>query len=105
MLYEVITLTKLYEHITDVHELPELLKGQIKHFFERYKELEAGKWVKVEGWGDKAEAIAEIEASVARYQEANKYVITSYSIHYTKLYENTGVSPVQMAVARQRYCI
>ena len=63
-------LTKLYDHITDVHELPELLKGQIRHFFERYKELEHGKWVKVEGWGDKAEAIAEIQASVVRYEES-----------------------------------
>jgi inorganic pyrophosphatase len=63
-------LTKQYEHINDVHELPELLKAQIRHFFERYKELEAGKWVKVEGWGDKAEAIAEIEASVVRYEES-----------------------------------
>nr|WP_321240146.1 inorganic diphosphatase [uncultured Tolumonas sp.] len=63
-------LTKQYEHINDVHELPELLKAQIRHFFERYKELEAGKWVKVEGWGDKADAIAEIEASVVRYEES-----------------------------------
>ena len=63
-------LTKQYEHINDVHELPELLKAQIRHFFERYKELEAGKWVKVESWGDKAEAIAEIEASVVRYEES-----------------------------------
>lgn len=63
-------LTKQYEHINDVHELPELLKAQIRHFFERYKELEAGKWVKVEGWGDKSEAIAEIEASVVRYEES-----------------------------------
>ena len=63
-------LTKQYEHINAVHELPELLKAQIRHFFERYKELEAGKWVKVEGWGDKAEAIAEIEASVVRYEES-----------------------------------
>ena len=63
-------LTKQYEHINDVQDLPELLKAQIRHFFERYKELEAGKWVKVEGWGDKAEAIAEIEASVVRYEES-----------------------------------
>ena len=63
-------LTKQYDHIQDVNDIQELLRGQIKHFFERYKELEAGKWVKVEGWGDKAEAIAEIEASVVRYNEA-----------------------------------
>lgn len=63
-------LTKQYEHINDVQDLPELLKAQIRHFFERYKELEHGKWVKVEGWGDKADAIAEIEASVVRYEES-----------------------------------
>ena len=63
-------LTKLYDDIKDVEDLSDLLKGQIKHFFERYKELEAGKWVKVEGWGNKAEAIAEIEASVVRYNES-----------------------------------
>ena len=63
-------LTKLYDDVRDVEDLSDLLKGQIKHFFERYKELEAGKWVKVEGWGNKAEAIAEIEASVVRYNES-----------------------------------
>ena len=62
-------LTKLYDHITDVHELPELLKGQIKHFFERYKELESGKWVKVEGWQGAEEAKKIILESVARYNE------------------------------------
>ena len=63
-------LTKLYDDVKDVEDLSDLLKGQIKHFFERYKELEAGKWVKVEGWGNKADAIAEIEASVVRYNES-----------------------------------
>ena len=43
-------LSKEYDHIKDVGDLPELLKEQIKHFFESYKALEAGKWVKVEGW-------------------------------------------------------
>jgi len=60
-------LTKQYDHIQDVNDLPELLKAQIQHFFERYKELEAGKWVKVEGWGDKAAAEAEIKTSAERY--------------------------------------
>ena len=63
-------LSKEYDHIKDVGDLPALLKAQIQHFFESYKALEAGKWVKVEGWGDKAEAIAEIEASVVRYNES-----------------------------------
>ena len=60
-------LTKQYDHIQDVNDLPELLKAQIQHFFERFKELEAGKWVKVEGWGDKAAAEAEIKTSAERY--------------------------------------
>ena len=63
-------LTKLYDDVKDVEDLSDLLKGQIKHFFERYKELEAGKWVKVEGWGNKADAIAEVEASMVRYNES-----------------------------------
>ena len=50
-----------------MNDLPELLRAQIQHFFARYKELEAGKWVKVEGWGDKAAAEAEIISSAERY--------------------------------------
>ncbi|MDX1269240.1 MAG: inorganic diphosphatase, partial [Oceanisphaera sp.] len=62
--------TKEYDHIQDVNDLPELLKAQIKHFFERYKELEANKWVKVDGWEDKASAVAEILSSAERYNKA-----------------------------------
>ncbi|KXI21505.1 inorganic diphosphatase [Photobacterium sanguinicancri] len=62
-------LSKEYDHIQDVGDLPELLRAQITHFFERYKELEVGKWVKVEGWGDVAAAKEEILAS---YQRAQK---------------------------------
>ncbi|ATF75370.1 inorganic diphosphatase [Pasteurella multocida] len=43
-------LSKEYDHIKDVNDLPALLKAQIQHFFESYKALEAGKWVKVDGW-------------------------------------------------------
>jgi len=46
---------------------PSLLQ-QIKHFFEHYKDLETGKWVKVEGWGDQATARCVISNSVARYR-------------------------------------
>lgn len=62
------SLTKEYDHIKDVNDLPELLKAQITHFFERYKELEKGKWVKVEGWGDINDAKAEIKSSFDRAQ-------------------------------------
>lgn len=59
-------LSKEYDHIKDVNDLPALLKAQIQHFFESYKALEAGKWVKVEGWGDVNEARQEILDSFER---------------------------------------
>jgi inorganic pyrophosphatase len=60
-------LTPLYTDIQEATDLPELLLAQIKHFFEQYKALEVGKWVRVDGWADKAAACAEINASIARY--------------------------------------
>ena len=45
------SLTSEYNHINDVDQLPDLLKAQISQFFERYKELEPNKWVKIAGWG------------------------------------------------------
>lgn len=59
-------LTKQYDHIQDVNDLPELLRGQICHFFEHYKDLEPGKWVKIAGWENAQAAKAEILASFAR---------------------------------------
>lgn len=63
-------LTKEYSLIKDVSDLPELLRAQIAHFFEHYKNLETGKSVKVHGWANAAEAKAEIVASFER--SANK---------------------------------
>jgi inorganic pyrophosphatase len=59
-------LSKEYDHIKDVNDLPELLKAQIAHFFEHYKDLEKGKWVKVDGWDNAEAAKAEIIASFER---------------------------------------
>ncbi|UKA01563.1 inorganic diphosphatase [Photobacterium damselae] len=61
--------SKEYEHIQDIDDLPVLLKAQITQFFERYKELEVGKWVKVDGWADAAAAKAEIETSFQRAEK------------------------------------
>lgn len=61
-------LTTLYKDVKEISDLPELLIKQIEHFFENYKDLEAGKWVKVDGWADSAAAVAEIEKAVAAYQ-------------------------------------
>ncbi|MBO1271244.1 MULTISPECIES: inorganic diphosphatase [Shewanella] len=61
--------SKEYKHIQDVNDLPALLKAQIKQFFEHYKDLEEGKWVKVDGWEDAAAARAEILTSAERYNQ------------------------------------
>lgn len=62
-------LTPMYDDIHNPEDVSPILLNQIKHFFERYKELEKGKWVKVEGWADAATAKKEIVASVERYQK------------------------------------
>jgi inorganic pyrophosphatase len=43
--------------------------NQIQHFFEHYKDLEKGKWVKVKGWGSIADAHQEIIDGMARYEQ------------------------------------
>jgi len=58
---------EMYRDIDSLDDVPKMLLNQIAHFFEHYKDLDAGKWVKVDGWGDLNDAIAEIESSVARY--------------------------------------
>lgn len=60
-------LSKSYQEIQDVEDIPQLLKDQIQHFFENYKDLEAGKWVKVKGWANADAARASIEKSVAAF--------------------------------------
>jgi inorganic pyrophosphatase len=64
-------LTKLYDHVQEISDLPELLIQQIGHYFENYKALEPGKWVKVEGWADAEAARREVMASRERYLKDN----------------------------------
>lgn len=49
-------LTRRYDNVNNHTDLPEITLHQIEHFFEHYKDLEPGKWVKIEGWGDAEEA-------------------------------------------------
>src|ERR1700733_14473575 len=49
-------LTKRYENVMSYLDLPEITVEQIQHFFEHYKDLEPGKWVKVLGWGGAEDA-------------------------------------------------
>jgi inorganic pyrophosphatase len=61
-----------YAHITDIeHVAPHWLE-RIAHFFTHYKDLEQGKWVKVEGWGNADDACREILAGVERYRAVAK---------------------------------
>lgn len=64
-------LTKQYEHIQDIEDVPQLLLKQIEHYFENYKDLEEGKWVKVENWSHADDARKEINASRERYLKDN----------------------------------
>jgi inorganic pyrophosphatase len=59
-------LTKRYEHILNYTDMPEITRQQIQHFFEHYKDLEPGKWVKMLGWGDAAEAKRLIAEAIER---------------------------------------
>ena len=62
-------LPPLYRHIETARDLPELTLSQITHFFQHYKDLEPGKWVKVDGWGSPEEAKAEVRDGVKRYKK------------------------------------
>jgi len=59
-----------YENVENYTDLPQILLDQIKHFFEHYKDLEKGKWVKVTGWAGKDEAVRLITAGIQRAQKA-----------------------------------
>ncbi|PAV25381.1 inorganic pyrophosphatase [Tamilnaduibacter salinus] len=60
-------LTKAYSDVKDVDDIPQLLRDQIQHFFENYKTLEPGKWVKVQNWDNADAARKAVEESVANY--------------------------------------
>lgn len=59
-----------YKGVKDIQDMPKLLLDQIAHFFEHYKDLDEGKWVRVEGWGGVEDAKKEILSSVALYKSA-----------------------------------
>jgi inorganic pyrophosphatase len=63
-------LTKRYDKVENHSDLPGLLVQQIQHFFEHYKDLEPGKWVKVVRWGDAVEAKQLIVEAMERYKNS-----------------------------------
>lgn len=60
--------TTYYSKVKTSENLPEIVLNQISHFFEHYKDLEPGKWVKIEGWEGVESARKEIMDSIERYQ-------------------------------------
>jgi len=59
-------LTRRYERIRTYEDLPAITIEQIQHFFEHYKDLEAGKWVRVVRWGGPDEARRMILEAIER---------------------------------------
>ena len=58
-----------FADIETMDDLPDYLKNKVKHFYENYKTIEPGKWVKVTGWRSKEDAIKEVETCIDRYKK------------------------------------
>lgn len=62
-------LTPRYQHVQKPEDLGKELLAAIEHFFKHYKDLEQGKWVKVDGWEQADAAKQEILASIRRFEQ------------------------------------
>ena len=62
-------ITQRYDRVRTTTDLPEITLKQIEHFFAHYKDLEPGKWARIERWGDEADARRMIEEAIARAQK------------------------------------
>jgi inorganic pyrophosphatase len=61
-------LDKTFENIKEVSDLPQATLDKIKHFFEHYKELESGKWVKVKSFKDSNAAKEDITKAIQNFK-------------------------------------
>ncbi|MEQ8751737.1 MAG: inorganic diphosphatase, partial [Amphiplicatus sp.] len=59
-------LSRRFENVHDYSDLPEITLKQIEHFFEHYKDLEPGKWVKISDWQDRKTAQRLIVEAIER---------------------------------------
>ena len=62
-------LTRRYDGIRAHTDLPDITRQQIQHFFEHYKDLEPGKWVRITGWADASRARELVAAAERRRSE------------------------------------
>ena len=61
------SISRRYLNIRNYGDLPDITQQQIQHFFEHYKDLEPGKWVKIDGWRDSATARRLIQEAIDRH--------------------------------------
>jgi len=62
----------IYSHWQKPEDINPMRLKTIAHFFEHYKDLEEGKWVKVMGWEGAESARKEITDGIANYQKSNE---------------------------------
>ena len=67
-------LSSLYRDVKSPRDLPHITTQQIAHFFEHYKDLEPGKWVRVASWVEAEEAKREITEGVVRFRKTKRRV-------------------------------
>ncbi|MBV9078399.1 MAG: inorganic diphosphatase [Methylobacteriaceae bacterium] len=65
-------LTRRYENVRSYRDMPTITTEQIEHFFQHYKDLERGKWVKIVRWGDQDEAEDLITQAIERARSGGK---------------------------------
>ncbi len=61
-----------FDDINSYEQMSKTLLARIAHFFQHYKDLDSGKWVKIDGWDGPEEAKAEVMRSVERYKDSHK---------------------------------
>lgn len=54
----------LFGEMKDITDVAEATKNKMKHFYENYKSLEPGKWVKLKEWKDKATALEAVQKAL-----------------------------------------
>ncbi len=64
------SISRRYDNIHNYVDLPEITQSQIQHFFEHYKDLEPGKWVKIDGWRDSTAAKRMIQEAIERDRQS-----------------------------------
>lgn len=62
---------KRFDAIQTLEDVEDYKKDEIQHFFERYKDLEPGKWVKGNGWGSKEDAEKMVEEAIERFKQSH----------------------------------